>query len=381
MKKRILLLLFGLILLPLRSEGQETEIWKDKRANIVLLNFLDTKMITDFNVESDLSFQFWKGNFPDLEVNSPATMNKFMGGEYSIEIRWFDTYLQEVDTILRPGRYGYYAEITGANGIIMKRAGTMFCTPNDWMGWSEPFLSNIDYFPFDSIPEIIWEENSEVISDYAGQILLKSIVNNQDGGILMSFIHDMNLKQLEPGPYHTPVIMDGDYHIQLKRKLMGLENKYPPLAAPEKTVIKAPALHSLEGQDQEKNTSFEQEMKALCTEWAEVSGEPFDMLVAKDGSILFHGAFGENLRGVFTTEEPTEIASITKLYTGLLFAQFVDQGLIGIDDPVGKYLPDYPNQTVRNSVTTYQLLTHTSGLNNFLVDDFKDMGKLNMYII
>lgn len=359
MKNRFLLL-FALILLPLTSEGQETEIWKDKRANIDLLNFLDTKMITDFNVESDLSFQFWKERFPELEVSSPATLKKFMGGDYTINVRWFDTYLQELDTLLRPGRYGYYAEITGANRILMKRAGTMFCTPNDWMGWSEPLLSNMGYFPFDSIPEVIWEENWEVISDYAGQILLKSIVNNQDGAILMSFIHDMNLKQLKPGPYHTPVIMDGDYHIQLKWKILGIENKYPPLEAPEKTRITAPVLHALEGQDQVKNASFENEMRALCTEWAEMSGEPFDMLVAKDGSILFHEAFGENLRGKFTLEEPTEIASITKLYTGLLFAQFVDQGLIGIDDPVGKYLPDFPTSGEK-AITLRQCFTHTSG--------------------
>lgn len=358
--KKAIILLFGVVLWAGTISGQDTEIWKDKRANLDLLNFLDAKMITGYNVESDLSFQAWRGDFPELEVNSPATMNKFLGGDYSFNVRWFDTYLQEVDTILGPGRYGYYAEITGANGKVMKRAGTFFCTPNDWMGWSEPFLSNIDYFPFDSIPLTVWEENRELISDYGGQILLKSIVNNQDGGILMSFIHDMYMKQLKPGPYHTPVIMDGDYHIQLKRKLMGIEQLYPPLAAPAKTNKPATALHSLEGKDKEKNTTFEQEMKALCMEWAEVSGEPFDMLVAKDGSILFHGAFGENLRGKFTLEEPTEIASITKLYTGLLFAQFADQGLIGIDDPVGKYLPDFPT-TGEKAITLRQCFTHTSG--------------------
>jgi len=358
--KKAIILLFSLVLGILAINGQDTEIWKDKRANLDLLNFLDAKMITGYNVESDLSFQFWKGSFPDLEVNSPATMNKFMGGDYSVDIRWFDTYLQEVDSILRPGRYGYYAEISGADGKVMKRAGTMFCTPNDWMGWSEPFLSNIDYFPFDSIPKVVWEENRELISDYSGQILLKSIVNNQDGGILMSFIHDMHLKQLKPGPYHTPVIMDGDYHIQLKRKLLDIENKYPPLAAPEKTNHPAPVLHSPEGKEEDKNASFEKEMRVLCEEWAEVSGEPFDMLVARDGAILFHGAFGENLRGKFTLNEPTEIASITKLYTGLLFAQFVDQGLIGIDDPVGKYLPDFPT-TGDKAITLRQCFTHTSG--------------------
>ena len=358
--KKTIILLFSVVLWAGTIIGQEAEIWKDKRENLDLLNFLDARMTTGYNVESVLTFQVSRGDFPELEVNSPATMRKFMGGDYTLDVRWFDTYLQEVDTILGPGRYGYYAEITGANGKVMKRAGTFFCTPSDWMGWSEPLQSNITYFPFDQVPESVWKENHYQISDYGGQILLKSIVNNQDGGILMSFIHDMYLKQLKPGPYHTPVIMDGDYHIQLKRKLMGIEQKYLPLAAPEKTNKPAPALHSLDEKDKEKNASFEKEMKAFCMEWAEVSGEPFDMLVVKDGSILFHGAFGENLRGKFTLEEPTEIASITKLYAGLLFAQFVDQGLIGIDDPVGKYLPDFPT-TGEKAITLRQCFTHTSG--------------------
>jgi len=176
----------------------------------------------------------------------------------------------------------------------------------------------------------------------------------------MSFIHDMDLKKLKPGPYHTPVIMDGDFHIQLKQKVMGIENKYPPLAYPEMTTLPAPVLSPLAGKEKEKNFSFEKEMNALCMEWAEISGEPFDMLIASDGRIVFHGAFGENLRGRFTLEEPTEIASITKLYTGLLFAQFVDQGLIGIDDPVGKYLPDFP-KTGEKAITLRQCFTHTSG--------------------
>jgi CubicO group peptidase (beta-lactamase class C family) len=82
--------------------------------------------------------------------------------------------------------------------------------------------------------------------------------------------------------------------------------------------------------------------------------------VAKDGLILFHGAFGENLRGKFTLEQPTEIASITKMYTGLLFAQFVDQGLIGIDDMVGEHLPDFPT-IGEKAITLRQCFTHTTG--------------------
>ena len=104
---------------------------------------------------------------------------------------------------------------------------------------------------------------------------------------------------------------------------MGLESNTIALASPKKVAIKAPVLTTLNAEEKKKNATFEKEMRALCEEWAAKSGEPFDMLIAKQGKILFHGAFGENLRGKFTLEVPTEIASITKLYTGLLFAQFV----------------------------------------------------------
>jgi CubicO group peptidase (beta-lactamase class C family) len=44
-----------------------------------------------------------------------------------------------------------------------------------------------------------------------------------------------------------------------------------------------------------------------------------------------------------------------------LFAQFVEQGLIGIDDPVGKYLPDFP-VTGSNVLTLRHCFTHATAL-------------------
>ncbi len=58
------------------------------------------------------------------------------------------------------------------------------------------------------------------------------------------------------------------------------------------------------------------------------------------------------------------LASITKVFTGLLFADMVEQGKLGLDDPAQKYLP----QTIRlptykgREITLIQLATHTSGL-------------------
>lgn len=63
------------------------------------------------------------------------------------------------------------------------------------------------------------------------------------------------------------------------------------------------------------------------------------------------------------------IASITKMFTAVAALQLYEQGRIDLKTPIGKYLRDYPNEIVRNSVTVHQLLTHTSGLNNFYVND------------
>ena len=341
-------------------ENNPDNIRDDKRELLDLANFLDAKITTGYNFESDVTFPFSAGVFPELELNSPATAKKYLGGDYSVSIRWFDTELKEVEKPHSPGRYGYYAEFTGKNNIVIRRASTLFCTPEDWPVWTEEILAELDYFPVDGIPEKIWQEQKKSISTYAGKIILKSILDHQEGDILMAFLHDTYIKNLKPGPVHTPVIMDGDYHVKLKQKILGVENKYPVLNPPKQSQNPASSLFVIDTIVEGKHVAFRDTMWALCQEWAEKSREPFDMLVAKQGKILFHGAFGQNLRGAYSVQKPTEIASITKLYTGLLFVQFADQGLLKIDDYVGYYLPDF-DTIGSNAITLRQCFTHTTG--------------------
>lgn len=105
------------------------------------------------------------------------------------------------------------------------------------------------------------------------------------------------------------------------------------------------------------------------------------VLLAKGDNVLFEKAYGYSsieyeVKNTVNTLFNT--ASITKTMTAVAALQLVDKGLLDLDTPVGVYLPDYPNPIVRDSVTTYQLLTHTSGLNNFFVDESKNIGKLDI---
>jgi len=59
-----------------------------------------------------------------------------------------------------------------------------------------------------------------------------------------------------------------------------------------------------------------------------------------------------------------EIGSISKVFTALTLADMAEEGIVGLNDPVQKYLPDGVKVPTRgpNEMTLLHLATHTSGL-------------------
>ncbi|GGX66789.1 serine hydrolase domain-containing protein [Streptomyces fructofermentans] len=62
-----------------------------------------------------------------------------------------------------------------------------------------------------------------------------------------------------------------------------------------------------------------------------------------------------------TTRTPFDLASLTKLFTGVAAVQQLERGTLGIDARVGAYLPDF-TAAAEHGLTVRHLLTHTSGL-------------------
>ena len=95
--------------------------------------------------------------------------------------------------------------------------------------------------------------------------------------------------------------------------------------------------------------------------------------VASQDKVLFEKAFGrltpESTRPL-RTDSVFRIASISKQVTAILVMQEVADGKLVLDEPVGRYWPDFPNADAR-AISLRQLLMHTSGLPNpNKVDDF-----------
>jgi CubicO group peptidase (beta-lactamase class C family) len=58
------------------------------------------------------------------------------------------------------------------------------------------------------------------------------------------------------------------------------------------------------------------------------------------------------------------------MFTATATLQLVEAGKISLDDPIGKFLVDYPNHDVATKVTVRHLLTHTGGTGDIFGPEF-----------
>jgi CubicO group peptidase (beta-lactamase class C family) len=92
--------------------------------------------------------------------------------------------------------------------------------------------------------------------------------------------------------------------------------------------------------------------------------------VVKDGEIVYLQAYGSARLEPPTparTEMRYSIGSISKQFTSAAVLLLAEEGKLSLDDPVAKYVP---NLTRANEVTIRQLLSHTSGYQDYWPQDY-----------
>jgi len=99
------------------------------------------------------------------------------------------------------------------------------------------------------------------------------------------------------------------------------------------------------------------------------------VIVAKNGGTLLSHACGMADRGKSIAnrlDTKFNLGSMNKMFTATAVMQLVEQGKIRLQDPVGKYLPGYPNRDVAEKVTIHELLTHTGGTGDIFGPAFRE---------
>src|SRR5437867_4253818 len=86
------------------------------------------------------------------------------------------------------------------------------------------------------------------------------------------------------------------------------------------------------------------------------------VLVARGDTVLFRGARGLadlKTRAALRPDAVFRIGSLTKQFAAAGLLTLVDAGKVSVDDPLSKYVPDFPGG---QQISVAQLLDHTAGV-------------------
>jgi CubicO group peptidase (beta-lactamase class C family) len=104
------------------------------------------------------------------------------------------------------------------------------------------------------------------------------------------------------------------------------------------------------------------------------------VLLAKNGEILFKGAYGlASKRYSVPNRIDTKfnLGSMNKMFTAVAIAQLVEKGKLGYDELIGKYLDgSWIQKETAEKVKIKHLLTHASGLGSYFNKKFWESSRL-----
>ncbi|MGE4301216.1 MAG: serine hydrolase domain-containing protein [Victivallaceae bacterium] len=253
------------------------------------------------------------GEFGKYEWTIPSTLTT------NLSPSWLDADLNQVEKAEKPGLY--YLKIAGTvNGNI-------------------PYLR---YFPFYAVEEN-WQESS-AIKPYASLLVL------------------------DPWKpwlvYYYPLLLDNIYrgrplrYYNLPMPLLSrrADRFVKKLAPPEKRTVPAPVLRSGTELEAGVPDGTAAKLDAIMSAWYRETGEPFHTIFARNGVIFYSKSYGNA-----DENRVCNLASISKFFTGLLYARFLDQGILDLDRPMSNMFPTLPPITPRHCFTHMCGLSEPSG--------------------
>ena len=134
-----------------------------------------------------------------------------------------------------------------------------------------------------------------------------------------------------------PFALDRQYWVTLKRKLTGMDKAFSkPFVCPTPLDGKA-------AQTVREGTLAEAGMKpdaaekidAVLSDWAPKDDQAFAVCIVRHGVIVLNKAYGTRDDKPMTLHSKSWMASITKTMSASMMWMLIDQGLVGLDDPVG----------------------------------------------
>ena len=119
------------------------------------------------------------------------------------------------------------------------------------------------------------------------------------------------------------------------------------------------------------DASVKARIDRTATQVLEATGVPSaSVAIVQEGRIVYTQAYGQarlNPRLMATPGMRYSIGSVSKQITATAILMLAEEGKLKLDDPVGKFIPGL---TRGDEVTIRQILSHTSGYQDYYAEDY-----------
>jgi D-alanyl-D-alanine carboxypeptidase len=134
------------------------------------------------------------------------------------------------------------------------------------------------------------------------------------------------------------------------------------------TVALAPMTAGARAPQTPADAAIAREAQRALDAVSDPAGPGAAVLITRGDRTIFRSARGlaDIELGVRLTPDQTfRVASVTKIFTAALILQLAETAALSLDDPLTRFLPDFPNG---GQITIRQLLSHSAGISDRPVD-------------
>lgn len=312
------------------------------------------------------TYCFTSTTFPRCDFQYPRQARDVLGN-YSIRTTFYDNGYNEVSRADRVGRYGAVVEVTPEAGPAIHRNITLVRVPVEmeeyWPGEGVGVLPTIQFPAVYGVGDEAGQELADAVGLHIINLLQWSLDRDKETAVVLGELYDGPQMPFDAPARAAIYYGDRAWWNGLLRKLDGQAK--PPQSAWVRRAEgeSAPTLREGTPEDAGFAPDTVERLDALCREWVEAANEGMVLLVARNGVVVFHRAYGERDMQPVVVDTPMWIASITKTIAGTCMMMLVDQGQVDLTAPISDYLPMLRDTAFDEApVSVRSLYTHTHGI-------------------
>ncbi len=306
--------------------------------------------------------------FPDATFEHHDAVKAILG-PFVVKATYYDGASRAVAAAAEPGPYSAVIEVIPESGRTHRRLRTLFRVPSEVAGDRRFAPEDLGGFAEAlGLNAGVVARQAKLVADTFKGRPFAELATDPNVARLLAGLHGSKPGDGGPVPRQEDAfVVDRQRLVDLKRSLDGTAKAFPnPFVGP-RPIEGKPAPVVREGSAEEAGVRPDTAAKIdeAGRAFAADTDQAFTICVVRHGVIVIHKAYGTRDGKPMTVDTKSWMASVTKAMSATTMMMLIDEGVVGLDDRVDKFLPALRGIEVERPLTIRHLYTHTNGLNKW----------------